>query len=92
MPNDNLRCVPAERGKGEMRLGGGGAVTKLKGKEQDANQSFNFFTLIKSIRFGLNDETLTALSLIFYHRVTVSYTCLLSSNILSMLYWLVINR
>lgn len=86
MPNDNLRWVPAERGKGEMRLGGGGAVTKLKGKEQDANRSFNFFTLIKSIWFGLNDETLTELSLIFYHRNTCSYTCLLSSNILSMLY------
>lgn len=68
-----------------MRLAGG-AVTKLEGKEQVANQSFNFFPLIKSIRFRLHDETLTELSLIFYHRVTCYHTCLLSSNILSMLY------
>lgn len=63
MPNDNLSWVPAERGKGEMRLGGA-AVTKLKGKEQVANQSFNFFTLIKSIRFGLSDETLAFINIL----------------------------
>lgn len=65
-----------------MGLGGG----VLLGSKQDANQSFIFFTLVQSIRFGLGDDTLTELSLLFYRRVTCYYACLLGSNIVSMLY------